>query len=82
MRNSEKSEENIYFCLFRQWKVSIGGNRKCRFKLLAAAESAKHALSTVHTTSVHVESLHDGLDFTYSLSRYDIMMTSSKITQS
>jgi molecular chaperone DnaK len=54
----------------KQWKVSIRGNEKCRFKLLAAAESAKHALSRVQTTAVHVESVHDGLDLTYSLSRF------------
>ncbi|CAI8030971.1 Heat shock 70 kDa protein 14 [Geodia barretti] len=53
----------------KQRRVSIHGNEKCRFKLLAAAESAKHALSRVQTTAVHVESVHDGLDLTYSLSR-------------
>ena len=56
--------------IFRQRRVSIHGNEKCRFKLLAAAESAKHALSRVQTTAVHVESVHDGLDLTYSLSRF------------
>ena len=56
--------------IFRQRRISIHGNEKCRFKLLAAAESAKHALSRVQTTAVHVESVHDGLDLTYSLSRF------------
>ena len=53
----------------RQWKVDIRENQRAGFKLLAAAESAKHALSTVQTTAIHMESLHEGTDFQYSLSR-------------
>ena len=39
------------------------------YKLRTAAESAKHTLSTNQTASVHVESLYEGMDFQYTLSR-------------
>ena len=60
---------SLLVALYRKWKVGVRDNSKARYKLLAAAKSAKHALSTVQTTSVHLESLHEGIDFTYSLSR-------------
>ena len=53
----------------RQWKMDIRSNMRAMYKLKAAAESAKHTLSTNQTASIHVESLHEGMDFQYTLSR-------------
>ena len=44
---------------------------RAMYKLRTAAESAKHTLSTNQTASVHVESLYEGMDFQYTLSRCD-----------
>jgi len=49
--------------------VDIRSNIRAMYKLKAAAESAKHTLSTNQTASIHVESLHEGMDFQYTLSR-------------
>jgi len=49
--------------------VDIRSNIRAMYKLKAAAESAKHTLSTNQTASIQVESLHEGMDFQYTLSR-------------
>ena len=54
----------------RLWKIELKRNNKAMYKLKVASESAKCALSNNQTTSVHVESLYEGIDFQCSLSRY------------
>ncbi len=53
----------------RQWKEDVRERQRALGKLRIAAESAKHTLSTDQTASVHVDSLHDGIDFQYKLTR-------------
>ena len=53
----------------RQWKLKVTRNKRIMHKLEVASESAKCALSNNQTTSIHLESLYEGIDFQYSLSR-------------
>ena len=53
----------------RQWKLKVIRNKRVMHKLEMASESAKCALSNNQTTSIHLESLYEGTDFQYSLSR-------------
>ena len=53
----------------RQWKLKVTRNKRVMHKLEVASESAKCALSNNQTTSIHLESLYEGIDFQYSLSR-------------
>ena len=54
----------------RQLKADVQENKRAMHKLRAAAESAKHTLSTDQLASVHLESLHQGLDFQCTLTRW------------
>jgi len=44
-------------------------SKRSKQKLLQAAETAKKVLSTLQTANVHVESLHEGIDFNCSVTR-------------
>ena len=59
---------------FRTFRHDISSNERAVFKLLAAAENAKHSLSTQQTTNVYIESLHEGMDFQCTLTRYEIVL--------
>ena len=47
----------------RKFKVDVTGDAKAVRKLTHAAVGAKKILSTRASTSISVESLHDGMDF-------------------
>lgn len=61
----------LYFIVTdcRQWRLKVVRNKRIMHKLKVASESAKCALSNNQTTSIHLESLYEGIDFQYSLSR-------------
>jgi L1 cell adhesion molecule like protein len=50
-------------------KMAIGENRRAVRRLLTAAEKAKRTLSTSSTTSIEIDSLHQGIDFSTTLTR-------------
>ncbi len=50
-------------------KMAIGDNKRAVRRLLTAAEKAKRTLSTSSTTSIEIDSLHQGIDFTTTLTR-------------
>lgn len=45
------------------------GGQRALLKMAAAAEAAKHALSSQQSASVCIESLHNGMDFQCTVSR-------------
>ncbi len=50
-------------------KMAIGENKRAVRRLLTAAEKAKRTLSTSSTTSIEIDSLHQGIDFSTTLTR-------------
>ena len=52
-----------------KWKTDPRESRKALAKLRSAAEVAKHVLSTMATAQCYVESLLDGVDFGYQVTR-------------
>jgi L1 cell adhesion molecule like protein len=50
-------------------KVDLTSNKKAIKRLTAAAEKAKRNLSSSTVTTVEIDSIHDGIDFSYSLTR-------------
>jgi L1 cell adhesion molecule like protein len=50
-------------------KVDLTSNKKAIKRLTAAAEKAKRNLSSSTVTTVEIDSIHDGMDFSYSLTR-------------
>nr|CAD7589729.1 unnamed protein product [Timema genevievae] len=55
---------------FRQkWKLDPQESRRSMAKLMAAAETCKHVLSTMSTAHCFVESLCEGVDFSCNVSR-------------
>lgn len=58
------------FTNYRQWKLKVIRNERIMHKLEIASESAKCTLSNNQTAAIHLESLYEGIDFQYSLSRY------------
>ena len=50
-------------------KVDLKSNKKAIKRLTAAAEKAKRNLSSSTVTTVEIDSIHDGIDFSYSLTR-------------
>jgi heat shock protein 1/8 len=50
-------------------KSSLADNKRAIRRLLTAAEKAKRALSSSSTTSIEVDSLHEGIDFSTTLTR-------------
>lgn len=59
----------------KQTKMDVTEQRRPMMKLRAAAEKAKHVLSTQPNANISIESLADGRDFSISLnrSRFDIL---------
>jgi len=53
----------------RKTKFDIEENRRSKSKLLSASEVTKRLLSRNETSPCHVESLHEGLDFSTSINR-------------
>ena len=54
---------------FRQWKADLHGNTRAVHKLRMAAEEAKHTLSSNQTATIHIDSIHEGIDYQYTLTR-------------
>jgi len=50
-------------------KVDLTSNKKAIKRLTAAAEKAKRNLSSSTVTTIEIDSIHDGIDFSYSLTR-------------
>ena len=50
-------------------KVDLNDNKRAVRRLASAAEKAKRTLSSTTTTNVEIDSLHEGIDFTYTLTR-------------
>jgi heat shock protein 1/8 len=50
-------------------KVDLSDNKKAMKRLTAAAERAKRNLSSSTVTTVEIDSLYEGIDFSYSLTR-------------
>jgi len=50
-------------------KVDLSTNKKAMKRLTSAVEKAKRILSSSTVTSIEIDSLHDGIDFTYNLTR-------------
>ncbi|XP_046564195.1 heat shock 70 kDa protein 14-A-like [Haliotis rubra] len=53
----------------RQYKADVTENKRSVTKLRLAAETCKHALSTLGNAKCAVESLYDGMDFHHGVSR-------------
>jgi len=53
----------------RQARCDIGDNKRAKMKLSLAAERCKHSLSTMISAQCAVESLYEGMDFHYNMSR-------------
>ncbi|PSN38263.1 Heat shock 70 kDa protein 14 [Blattella germanica] len=55
---------------FRQkWKLDPQESRRSMMKLRGASEMCKHVLSTMSTAHCSVESLYEGVDFSYNITR-------------
>ncbi|ESO82559.1 hypothetical protein LOTGIDRAFT_134408 [Lottia gigantea] len=54
---------------YRQSKSDISENRRAMTKLRLASEVCKHTLSTLQNAQCAVDSLYDGIDFHYNVSR-------------
>lgn len=52
-----------------RWKLDPQESRRSMVKLRGAAENCKHILSTVSTAHCFVESLCEGVDFSYNITR-------------
>lgn len=63
------SIEVMYFILCSRWKLDPQESRRSMVKLRSAAETCKHVLSTVSTAHCFVESLCEGVDFSYNITR-------------
>ena len=50
-------------------KVDLNDNKRAVRRLASAAEKAKRTLSSTTTTNIEIDSLHEGIDFTYTLTR-------------
>ena len=50
-------------------KVELDGNKRAMKRLTDAAEKAKRNLSSTTVTSIEIDSLYDGIDFSYNLTR-------------
>ena len=50
-------------------KVDLSTNKKAIKRLTAAAEKAKRTLSSSTVTNIEVDSIHEGIDFSFSLTR-------------
>jgi len=62
----------VNFCVTdfkRKHKKDISNNKRSMRRLRTACERAKRTLSAANTTTIEVESLFDGIDYTYTLSR-------------
>lgn len=55
--------------LCSRWKLDPQESRRSMVKLRSAAETCKHVLSTVSTAHCFVESLCEGVDFSYNITR-------------
>ncbi|XP_072026644.1 heat shock 70 kDa protein 14-like [Amphiura filiformis] len=53
----------------RQWKVDVNESKRALAKLYNTCENCKHVLSTLPTASGSIDSLHEGIDFSTSISR-------------
>ena len=62
-------------------KVDISDNKKAVRRLGTAAEKAKRTLSSTTTTNIEVDSLYEGIDFSYSLTRAKFESLCSDIFQ-
>jgi len=62
-------------------KVDLSDNKKAVRRLGTAAEKAKRTLSSTTTTNIEIDSLYDGIDFTYSLTRAKFESLCSDIFQ-
>ena len=56
--------------LARVFLAEFSGNQRALLKMVSAAEIAKHALSSKQSASVCIESLHNGMDFQCTVSRW------------
>ncbi|KAJ8877843.1 hypothetical protein PR048_022302 [Dryococelus australis] len=52
-----------------KWKLDPHDSRRSMTKLMSAAETCKHVLSTMSTAHCFVESLCEGVDFSYNITR-------------
>ena len=59
----------FYFLFIRQTRKDVSDNNRALFKLRAAAQTAKHTLSTQQTAAVQIESLYEGMDFQCTVTR-------------
>ena len=48
-------------------KVDLSTNKKAVKRLTSAVEKAKRTLSSATVTSIEIDSLHDGIDFSFTL---------------
>uniref|UniRef100_A0A8D8VZV7 Heat shock 70 kDa protein 14 n=1 Tax=Cacopsylla melanoneura TaxID=428564 RepID=A0A8D8VZV7_9HEMI len=53
----------------RKYKLDIADSHRSMAKLRAAAETCMHVLSALQSSDIFIESLYDGLDFKYNVSR-------------
>lgn len=54
----------------RKYKLDVKESRRSVNKLRMATEVCKHTLSTLENAQVSIDSLHEGVDFHSSVSRY------------
>ncbi len=53
----------------RKWKADVHESKRAIAKLNNACETLKHVLSTLPTASASIDSLHEGIDYSTSMSR-------------
>lgn len=62
----------VDFCMsefYRKNKVSMADNIKAKRRLRTQCERAKRTLSSTMNTTIDVDSIHQGIDFTLNLNR-------------
>ena len=57
---------------YRQWKSDVHENKRSMAKLRNSSELCKHILSMMPSAQSSIESLYEGIDFQFSLGRYEL----------
>lgn len=62
-----------------KWKLDPRESKRSMFKLRAAAEDCKHVLSTLATAQCYIESLHEGVDLNFNVTRARMDMLAAQL---
>ena len=65
----------------KKHKINLSDNKKCLRRIRTIAEKAKHSLSGLTQTTIELDSLYEGIDFSTVLSRAKFESLCSDIFQ-